>query len=255
MDPKAHRRACGLTAVAAAVSLSGCVDVREGITGRRGVTDVTTVMVDPSCTRAIRGISELRRETYFGLCDHGRDFDKRCRAPERYEYLVHDTGVTFGRRLGVVKGLSRWSKALREDAERPGFADIGFLRDRLAELGHAPPSETFRRDMRGRLEIAAHGHHNAFPEFMGTWTTPQAQREEKRQEHVPENIEAAAELSAAALRHDYNDFDRPAFYEPVNEPHWSFPDREHFQQWHLRRMAAVHRETPGATSPGRTGPR
>lgn len=206
--------------------------------------DVATIMVDPGCTRAIRGVSELRRQAYFALCDHGRDFDKRCRTPERYEYLVRENGVTFGRKLGVVKGLARWSKAVREDPGRPGFADTAFVRDRLAQLGHDAPGEDFRRDMGGRLEIAAHGHHNGFPEFMGKWTTEQAQREKGKQEWVPKNIRAAAELSAAALRYDHNDFDRPAFYEPVNEPHWSFPDKEHFQQWHLKTMEAVHRETP-----------
>jgi len=203
------------------------------------------ITVDPHCTRSIRGRSELERVKYFGLCDHGRDFDRRCRSAERYRYLVRDNGITFGRKLGVVKGLSRWSKAVRADENRPGYADMAFLARTLAARGHADPSEEFRRDMGGRLDIAAHGHHNGFPEFMGKYLTLQAAREKKKQDWIPRNLDAAAELSAAALQHDYNDFDRPAFYEPVNEPHWSYPGDKHFQQWHMRTMDAVHRAVPG----------
>ena len=84
-----------------------------------------SITVDPHCTRAIGGISKVRREAYFGLCDPGTNFDGRCRGAERYGYLVKECGVCFGRRLGVVKWLGR--KTIREDPNRPGFVDLGHL--------------------------------------------------------------------------------------------------------------------------------
>ena len=46
---------------------------------------VVEITIDPFCRRSIGGISELKRATYFGLCDPGTAFDARCRSPERYE--------------------------------------------------------------------------------------------------------------------------------------------------------------------------
>ncbi len=200
----------------------------------------TVLSVDPSCVRRIRGVSELRRETYFGLCSHGTRFDEQCRSRERYRYLIEDLGVTFGRKLGVVYPATRWGKVVREDPDRPGHADLDYLRE---TCDPARSSWRFRRDMGGRLEVAAHGNHNGFPEFLGTWSTQEAAKA-KKPEHIPANLDAAAELAAAVLKHNYTDFDRPAFYELVNEPHWSFPDEPEFQQWHLKTMAAVHAAAP-----------
>ena len=42
----------------------------------------------------------------------------------------------------------------------------------------------------------------------------------------------------------FTDFDRPAFYELVNEPHWSFLKEPAFQQLHVQAMAAVKCTTP-----------
>ena len=214
--------------------------------GAGALSQGARISVDPHTTRSIRGISELNRTKYFGLCDHGRDFDVRCRDDARYEYLVRENGITFGRKLGLITGPDRWGKAVREDAERPGYADLEFLAERLAANGHDDPSGRFRADMGGRLDVAAHGHHGGFPEWMGKWQTPEVLKDEKARERewVPENLDAAAELAAAIMRHDFNDFDRPVFYEPVNEPHWSYWDEEPFQQWHLKIMNAVHAETP-----------
>ena len=195
--------------------------------------------VDPTCIRQIGGISELRRETYFGLCDHGTGFDARCQAPERYRYL-RDLGVTFGRKLSVVQAADRWGRMVREDPNRPGYADLDYLRSQSAPV---QSSAAFKQDMNGRLEIAAHGQHNAFPDFMEKWTTDQASKA-KKPESLPANLDAAAELSAAVLKHGYTDFDRPTFYEPVNEPHWSMWRDPRFQQWHLKTRDAVHASVP-----------
>ena len=41
-----------------------------------------------------------------------------------------------------------------------------------------------------------------------------------KQEWLPENIDAV-EFAAAVLKHTFSSFDRPVYYEPVNEPHWA----------------------------------
>jgi hypothetical protein len=64
-------------------------------------------------------------------------------------------------------------------------------------------------------------------------------------EYIPENIAAAAELAAAVLKYGYTDFNRPALFEPLNEPHWEFFNDPLLAEWHLNVLDAVHRETPG----------
>ncbi len=224
----------------AAVSLTGCLMLRRAPVGDRTGVRIT---VDPYCLRSIRGVSELKRESYFGICDSGSGFDRRVRDPQRYDWLIKTNTITFGRALGLVNGLDRWYKAIREDPARPGFADLDYLRKRLEPHVKAP-GEDFRRDMGGRLDVALHGRHNAFPEFMGAYMTDAAARD-KQPERLPENIEAAAELAAATLRAKYTDFDRPAYYEPVNEPHWSYWADAHLAQWHTRTMEVVREQVPG----------
>ena len=212
--------------------------------GEQSASSGIRIRVDPYCRRSIRGISELNRQVYFGLCDNGgTNFDARCKSKERYEWLIKENGVTFGRALGVVNGLDRWYKAIKEDPSRPGFADATHLEKKLAPH-RKEPSDEFRRDMGGRLDVAAHGNHNAFPEFMGAHVS-EAAAKDKKPERLPENIEAAAHLSAATLRAKYTDFDRPAYYELINEPHWSYWRGEHLAKWHTRTMAVVHEQVPG----------
>ncbi len=203
---------------------------------------VVPVVVDPLTRRRIGGVGELRREVYFGLCDPGSQFDERCGNPERYEYLVRENGITFGRRLGIVHGIDRWYQAIKEDEARPGFADLDHLKDRLA-VRLREPGETFRRDMGGKLDVAAHGRTNAYPEFMGVHATESANKGNSPC-RLPENVAAAAELAAAVLRHGFTDFDRPAWYELINEPHWSYWRGEHLANWHTATRAAVRRENP-----------
>ena len=194
------------------------------------------ITVVPKTIRQIRGISELRREAYFSICDAGTKFDQRVKSQERYDYLVKELGITPGRRLGVVEPLIRWDNAVREDTARPGFADIEYLKQVLKDKGvPEEPGEAFKIDFGGRLDIAAHGHKSAFPEFMGKSFTDYSGEDD----YYPTNIDAAAELSANALKWKYNDFDRPAYYEPVNEPHWSFWNQPLFQQWHTKTHQAV----------------
>ncbi len=160
-----------------------------------------------------------------------------------YEYLVGKLSVNFGRRLGVVSGSVKQGNIVIEDPKRPGYADLDLLREKLLKK-HRPPSDRFRTDMGENLDVAAHGQHNAYPGFIGKFTNEQAVKGD-RAEYIPKSIDAAAELAAAVLLYGYSDFDRPAYYEPINEPHWSFYGDQHLADWHLATAAAVHARMRG----------
>ncbi len=199
---------------------------------------IVNIEIDPECTRSIGGISELDRKTYFAICDQGSDFDWRCKDNEMYEYLVDELGVNFGRRLGVVKWPVQSNGVVVEDSKRPGYANLDLLTEKLLRKRQAP-GDRFRIDMGNSLDVAAHGQHNAYPDFMGKFTNEHAVKGDQI-EYIPKNIDAAAQLAAAVLLYGYSDFDRPSYYEPVNEPHWSFYGEQHLADWHLSTAAAVH---------------
>jgi hypothetical protein len=226
----------------AAVSMVGCRMMKGG----SGETESRVrITVDPSCLRSIRGVSELRREAYFGICDNGTGFDRRVKEPQRYDELIKTNNITFGRALGLVSGLDRYYQAIREDPARPGFADLGHLKKRLAPLVRVP-NEAFVRDMGGRLDVALHGQPNVYPAFMGRYALPAADKKDDPHAFwVPSNVVAAAELACAVLREKYTDFDRPRYYEPVNEPHWAYWADPHFAAWHLIAKDTAHRQVPG----------
>ena len=58
------------------------------------------------------------------------------------------------------------------------------------------------------------------------------------------NLDAAAELAASILKYNFTDFDRPAYFEPLNEPHWEFWKDPHLVNWHIKTKNAVSALTP-----------
>jgi hypothetical protein len=223
------------------IALAGCL-TEHSVNGQNSpIQPKVKISIDPFSIRSIQGTSKLNRQTYFGICDPGSGFKQRCLRPARYQWLVENNGITFGRTLQVVNGLDEYQKAIREDPARRGFVDRDFL---LKKVTSKPSGVDFQDDMNNRLDIAAHGFRNAFPEFMGIFQTEAAQKDQHAQ-RLPKNIEAAAELSALALSHRFTDFDRPQYYEPLNEPHWSYWQSQHLADWHLATMKTVHREVPG----------
>ncbi|EMI47076.1 beta-agarase [Rhodopirellula sp. SWK7] len=205
---------------------------------RRSGSRRSSIVVEPETTRAIQGITDVERKRYFNVCDPGTGFENQVKDDAMYDYLVKELGISFGRRLGVVKHPAQ---SLSEDPNRPGYPDISRLRNKKA----VEPSERMRKDFGSNLNVAAHGHHNAFPEYMGRFETSESVQDPNHSQYLPKNLDAAAYLSAAVLRFGFNDFDRPQYYEPVNEPHWSFPKTQHLADWHLKTMDFVHRATPG----------
>lgn len=196
---------------------------------------IVQVLIQPDVTRFIGGYSQLDRKKYFNLCDHGSDFDIRA-SKKIYSELITDCGVYFGRRLGC---LSRWATDLNEDVSRPGFADLTKLKL------HSPPRESdlFREAMGSNLDVACHGNHNKYPAYMGKYFKGSSNYH-GTPEWLPKNLDAAAELAASILKYNFTDFDRPAYFEPLNEPHWEFWKDPHLVNWHIKTKNAVSALTP-----------
>lgn len=220
-----------------------CLGVLVALAATGGVcaaADSVTIKVYPTLRRSIGGVSELDRDVYFAMSHGGAGFDSHVRSEERMKYLLDDLDITFGRALGPVRNAVRWSEAVREDAERPGFADLEHLKETCLAK-RQEPGELFKRLAHGRLNVAAHEAKGAFPDFIGKFESEKSKRDpDDRHDHsLPENVEAAAELTAAVLEYNYSDFDRPAYYEAQNEPHWSFIGEPKLAEWHLATQRAV----------------
>ncbi len=187
---------------------------------------VATITVEPTTTRAIEGISQLQRQRYFTISDDGVGFEQRVGGKDRYRYLVDELQINFGRRLGPVR---RWARSLEEDSTRPEHADL----TTLSKNTTPKPSKGFHRDFPDGLDIAAHGSPGAYPDFMGKHETKASAANPKHPQSVPRNMEASAELAEAVFQKRYTDFDRPRYFEPINEPHWSLVKERELADWHV----------------------
>ncbi|MGC6424715.1 MAG: beta-agarase [Lentimonas sp.] len=204
--------------------------------------EVASITVHPETTRAVKGHSELERERYFAIADDGRNFEERV-GPEIYDYLINELGVNFGRLLGPVQAAVEWDHAVIEDKDRPGYADIEHLKNVYSKkVGPTEEGKLFET-FGPNLNVAAHGNHNVFPKFMGEHWEAEA-KHGGHAEYLPENIDAAAELSAAVLKYGFNDFTRPAYYEPLNEPFWPYHKGQHLADWHVTTKEAVQKLCP-----------
>lgn len=183
------------------------------------------VEVDPHISQSISGQLELERNKYFNLGHGGSFFAAKVGDPERVDTYLNTYNMSFGRSLGLIKTHVVWQPKVFEDPERKGFVDIERLEKLLAKDYGA--SAAFKERFAPNLDVANHEFPNAYPEFMQQFFSA-----EHPGERLPSNGEAAAELVATVLAHGYDDWSRPATYEPINEPHWSL--------WGDQRLADLH---------------
>jgi len=200
------------------------------------------ITVLPTVTREIGGISELDRKVYFALADDGKNLDKRVPSQEVYNYLTNELNVRFGRQLGPIQAVVKWNDWTREDPDRPGFADIEFLGSKLKA---AKQSKEMSSDYGPNLDVAAHGFQGAYPAFMGEHTTDEAGGYHHPQV-LPTNHGAAAELALEVFKNNYTDLTRPKYFEPINEPHWSFNQEGDtvLADWHVKVHEVFSQELP-----------
>ncbi|MBK1832652.1 sulfatase-like hydrolase/transferase [Roseibacillus ishigakijimensis] len=211
-----------------------------GTFGELKPTEVAHITIHPQITRAIEGESTLQRERYFGICDPGARFPQRVGNRERYRYLVDELDINFGRSLGPVKWQVRRLPKEIEDTGNPGRADLAKVTRFLQ--AHPPQEERqLQKDFPQGLDVIAHGSPGGYPDFMGNWRPEslQDQPQKKGAFGIPANSQAAAEFAATVFKYGYDDFTRPRYFEPINEPSWQFlAEPERMARWHLETRAA-----------------
>lgn len=225
------------------LTLPAAIAWTAALTLSRADTEPARITVEPSCTREIQGISLLDRTVYFAIADTGINLDGKVPDHATYDHLVHHLNARFGRSLGPVMETTTWGDLAVEDGERPGRVDLADLRKKLGDR-LVEPSGQMRADFGRNLNVAAHGHPDAWPDYMGKVTTEDSLKG-AHPKSLPADLDAATELAVEVFRSGYNDFDRPAFYEPINEPHWSFTGLPHLADWHLAADAAFDADVPG----------
>ena len=189
------------------------------------------IQVDPLTTRCIDGISELDRKKYFNLADHGVKFGQRVPNDEVFNRVTKKLNVTFGRSLGPVRSATGKGKSIKQDPSRPQFIDVESFKSVL-DAKREKPNSKMRRIYGKNLGIASHGGKESYPEFMGRYFSDAAKKD-SHAHSLPNNVEAAAELAAMVFKHSFNDLERPEFFEPINEPHWSYFNDPKLSDWHL----------------------
>lgn len=182
-----------------------------------------SIKINPTHTRGIEGHKELDRSKYFNLAANVNEMKKVLTPEQETEYL-DKLEMTLGRRLGLVYSEKTWGNSLREDANRPGYIDVDYF------IGKQNPNdnglEAYKAKYGERQGLALHDRHNSYPDFMDLYTPNGSDQA------MPGNIDAAAELAALALKHSFTDFQRPDFYEIVNEPDWRFGGEQRFYDLH-----------------------
>ncbi|MGJ8724484.1 MAG: beta-agarase [Roseibacillus sp.] len=225
-------------------ALSSCQeDATAAPTTKASATVLLTI--NPEITRSIEGHSQLERQRYFALAESGKGFAKRV-DEEHYHHLVNELDISFGREIGPIRSVVNYSRAVRQDLNRPGFIDLDYFKQQIAKKAQ-PDDPTLAQDFAPNLNVAAHGSPGAYPKFMGQWMTDTVKKEKsnKHPKVIPANHAASAELAAAVFQYNYTDLTRPRFFEPINEPHWSFLTQSNqTAQWHLAVRDAIKAATP-----------
>ncbi len=183
-----------------------------------------SVQVSPSIDVSINGHLTLDRSKYFNLSTAAHQVHK-IDNDTRFNYYFNDLEMTVGRQLGLVFSETRWGDGFKEDISRPGYMDIDFF------ISKATPNDNGLDALKGifgeKQGLANHDRHSAYPDFMETYT-----KEGKEDEKYPVNNEAAAEMVAHMLKYNYTDFQRPSYFELVNEPNWRFWSDQRFHEFH-----------------------
>ncbi len=183
-----------------------------------------SVKVSPDVNVSINGLLDLDRSKYFNLASSVKEIHK-INSDSRFDYYFKDLEMTVGRQLGLVFSETRWGNGFKEDAARPGYMDIDFFKSKANPNDNG--LEAIKNIFGSNQGLANHDRHSAYPDFMETYT-----KEGKEDEKYPVNNEAAAEMVAHMLKYKYTDFQRPSYFELVNEPNWRFWGDQRFQDFH-----------------------
>jgi Porphyranase catalytic subdomain 1/beta porphyranase A C-terminal len=189
---------------------------------------MVTVQIDPHIGKSIRGINALDRNKFFNLGHQGLGFENKVSSQSLIDTYLNNYQINFGRVLGLVYPEVKWANPLSlfESASKPGYLDVSLFKSKVM-LVDGPASTGFRSLFPANLNVAYHDYTSPFPNWMAKFSTSLTT------ETLPSKYDAAGEVVATILKSKFSDWARPKFYEPVNEPHYSF--------YNDSRMANLHK--------------
>lgn len=199
------------------------------------------VEVSPTVTKSIHGISELDRKKYFNWATAPAEINNRFANDPRIKTYLEAYEMTTGRSLSGVYGETRWGGGYQEDPQREGFMDRDYFIEQ--KKGNHGPNDTglgYYKSLWGaNANVAQHdrtSRHDAYPSWMSQWSADNDQDNvgalNGKVHSYPVNTKAAAELAAYLYKYGMTDFQRPAFYEIDNEPHWAYWGEPRFWDLH-----------------------
>lgn len=191
-----------------------------------------TIRVHPQTLYKIEGHSELKRDTFFSVASPPIHFEHDLK--EEQLNTLAELKVAPGRHFEPLKNINNIFKCVQENSSKPGYVDSLYLKQKLEKNKHTISQEII--SSLGQIpSTVALGDSNAFPDFMGKVTTPEASSS-PFPKSLPENLKAATDLSARFFLEAYTESNRPTYYAPLSEPHWSFLSLPHFANWHLEAL-------------------
>ncbi|WP_075590806.1 T9SS type A sorting domain-containing protein [Labilibacter marinus] len=193
-----------------------------------------TVDVSPTISKSIKGHKELDRVKYFNLAASSTELKKDVIDYDQTmsDYYIDELKMNVGRRLSMVKSETNWTNALKEDASREGYTDIDYY------ISQKNPNDDgldiLKAAYGDNQDLACHEGSDPYPDYMDLYTV-----DGTKGHKFPSNAESAAELISAVLKYNFTDFQRPAFYELMNEPHWKHMDDQRFIDLHVKTKQKV----------------
>lgn len=191
-------------------------------------TQEITVKVSPQIGTSINGHLELDRSKYINIASNVNELN-RVLDEERFDRYLKEYEMGVGRALGMVYSESAWGNSIREDANRPGYIDVDYMVDKSNPTDSG--LEEYKAIFGANSGLALHdrgGKHanNTYPDFMPMYTLDNGDH------YFPENNEAHAEMAAQLMINRFTDFQRPQYYELVNEPNWKYYGNQTFYDFH-----------------------
>ncbi|MEM9252870.1 MAG: hypothetical protein AAGB29_11025 [Planctomycetota bacterium] len=189
------------------------------------------VTVQPTVTRSIEGISDLSRDRYFGIADMGLTLGQL--PADQADYYLNELGITFGRHVNLLTAAVGWEECIFEDPDRPGYVDIERMIETVpvrsrSNAGHVATSHPDGLD----LIVTENFTKGTWPKFLETYTHPQ---DETKHQPFPVDGDHAAEVTMNYIKHAFDDWNAPRWFEGINEPFWYFNanNDENFYGYHL----------------------
>lgn len=198
-----------------------------------------TAKIELDVTRRLNigGSSELRREAYFNIHGSPGEFSN-----EELEWLVGELRANFGRSMGTI---SSFIHGLKEDPNRPGFADKNHLENRAQEFAKRLRTQYQRHGGLVKLVNSVHPY-----SYYGKEHAP----DDGKERFTPGSHEAAAEILSAFYR--AVPVEKEPYFEVANECNvhakklgTTFAD---MCDLHARLARQLHKDAPGLQIGGPT---